>query len=252
MGANTAVTFTMLQLLAGIATMLVGLWAIGFFLFGGVRDDIKTIRSNLQDAQKDSVTRTDNLNKNLSDQIRNLNKTYGDLKIEFVKLGGQFELTNKSVDSLTSGFIATNKSIEYLSSRLGTTSRLVESLAVGLSATNKSMDELSARLGTTSRSVESLAVGLGATNKSMDELSSRLGTTSRSVESLAVGLGATNKSMDELSSRLDKFQAAFVSASTQDFDPRRLAPLIDALKKLGIDEQRIIIVPLVPTLPQVS
>ncbi len=196
MGANTAVTVTMLQLLAGIGTMLVGLWAIGFFLFGGVKDDIKTIRSNLHDAQKDSVTRTDNLNKNLGDQIRDLNKTYGDLKIEFVKLGGQFELTNKSVDSLTSGFIATNKSIEYLSARLG--------------------------------------------------------TTSRSVESLAVGLSATNKSMDELASRLENFQAALVSASTQDFDPRRLAPLIDALKKLGIDEQRIIIVPLVPTLPQVS
>jgi chromosome segregation ATPase len=176
--------------------MLVGLWAIGLFLFGGVKDDIKTIRSNLQDAQKDSVTRTDDLNKNLGDQIRDLNETYGDLKIEFVKLGGQFELTNKSVDSLTSGFVATNKSIEYLSARLG--------------------------------------------------------TTSRSVESLAIGLSATNKSMDELGSRLDKFQAALVSASTQDFDPRRFAPLIDALKKLGIDEQRIIIVPLAPTLPQVS
>jgi chromosome segregation ATPase len=213
MDAQTPVMVTMKTLLtcilSGAAILLGGLWVIASFTIGGVRDDVSSIRQSLiqtnaalQGVDKDDQKRSNDINKDLGDQIRELNQNYGDMRIEFIKLGGQFEITNKAVDSLTAG-LAGAKDV------------------------------------------------LNATNRSIESLSSRLGATGKSVESLAIGLSGTNKSMDDLSSRLDKFQAALVSASTQDFDDRRLAPLIDFLKKSGIEEQRIIIVPLVPTIPQV-
>jgi len=157
MDSAIVVQVSMMTLLAsvlgGVAALIAGLWVVASFAISGLRDDVSSIRqsliqtnSTMQSVERDGQSQILEMNKEILELNKELTKTYGDLKIELVKLGVQSELTNRSVDSLTSGLAATNKSIESLSSRLETTSKSVESLAVGLSRTNKSMDDLSSRL----------------------------------------------------------------------------------------------------------
>jgi septal ring factor EnvC (AmiA/AmiB activator) len=193
--ANTAVTITMRSLISGILALVVSgglvLWAVLTFVIGGTREDISAIRQSLdrmntevQTIDREGVSRTSDLGKQISD-----------LRVETTKLTSQLATFGTKLDF-------------------------------------------------TSKSVDSLNAGLGITNKSVDSLSLGLGTTIKSVESLSAGLGTTGKSMEELSARLDKFQAQLVSMSSPEFDSRRLQPLIDALKKNGVSEQNIIVVPL--------
>jgi septal ring factor EnvC (AmiA/AmiB activator) len=99
------------------------------------------------------------------------------------------------------------------------------------------------RLDTTNKSVETLNSGLSNTNKSVEFLSSQLGGTIKSIESLGARLSTTSKAMDDLSMRLDKFQTQLISISSPEIDSKRIAPVIDALRKNGVSEERIIIIP---------
>jgi septal ring factor EnvC (AmiA/AmiB activator) len=101
---STPVTVTMGKLLTGVALLCGGLWAIAAFTISGVggevagiRDDLKGIRENigsLQSADRDNITRSNEINSKLTEQIQGL-------RTDFVKFTTEVGNTNRSVNDLT-------------------------------------------------------------------------------------------------------------------------------------------------------
>jgi hypothetical protein len=118
-GLKTPVTITMGNLLAGVAAFGAVLWAVLTFTIGGLRDDVGAIRDNikglnveavmkaidgLQTADRSNITRANEINVQLTQQIQGL-------RIDFVKYSEKF-------DSMSSKFDSMNKSIDSLSSKI--------------------------------------------------------------------------------------------------------------------------------------
>jgi hypothetical protein len=118
-GLKTPVTITMGNLLAGVAAFGAVLWTVLTFTIGGLRDDVGAIRQNinglnvnavtkaidgLQTADRSNITRANEINVQLTQQIQGL-------RIDFVKYSEKF-------DSMSSKFDSMNKAIDSLSSKI--------------------------------------------------------------------------------------------------------------------------------------
>jgi uncharacterized coiled-coil protein SlyX len=150
------------SVIGGVLTFVVTggavLWAVLSFTIGGMREDVGDIRKSLGQAAaevhaigRESILRSNEINKNLSDQIQGL-------RVDFVKLDDRLDLVvNKFDTSLT---LITNKfdaSFNKLSDRLDL---LTNKFDTSFNKLDTSFGVISVRLEAYNNSMESLAIRL--------------------------------------------------------------------------------------------
>lgn len=122
--SDTVVRVTMKQLIGTILVLLGGIWGLGFFLFGGVRDDVRDIRTSMQAFQTSTVAsmqafqtstvasmqalQTSNVDLIMKLQASNgdlgtkIATSNGDLGIQIAALGAKLDAVNASMVTLSS------------------------------------------------------------------------------------------------------------------------------------------------------
>jgi hypothetical protein len=117
-GMSNTVSVSMKTLLAGIAAFCVGLWAVLSFTVSGLKEETVALRTALDQTTQavraidhDSLSRTNDISSKLTEQIQGL-------RVDLVKLDGNFSLVKNQFDQFGRSIDQFGKAMDNLGTRI--------------------------------------------------------------------------------------------------------------------------------------